>query len=311
METPNSCSGNIIQATNAALEEQSTPDYVSYIRNGDSRNVYKTDPPPLDAIDKGILSMKAATILFNHYNMEMVHHFPAVVCAPRMTASTCRAEKPTLFLAIIAAAAASSAPDFDYALQDELYRTLAEKVIYQGQKTIELIQAILISVIWYFHAHGMCRSRSHLFAHQAAVMAMGLGLANNVTWYHPSPTEAKSVEARRTFLACYWINCYMSIILRGPLFLRFTPYMAECIDILETSPDAAPTDKAFVEYIKIMKIFEEVSVATRPLLGETKEGLPPHNPSIDFVLSVLSKNFAVPKERIALIEGTSNCMYGI
>jgi len=41
--------------------------------------------------------------------------------------------------------------------------------------------------------------------------------------------------------------------LRLPNALRFTSFMAECVDVLETSPDAAPTDKRFTAWIRIQR----------------------------------------------------------
>lgn len=39
--------------------------------------------------------------------------------------------------------------------------------------------------------------------------------------------------------------------------LRFTTFMSECLEVLETSPDAAPTDKRLAAYVRIQRIMEE------------------------------------------------------
>jgi len=43
--------------------------------------------------------------------------------------------------------------------------------------------------------------------------------------------------------------------------LRFTNYMAESLDMLESSPDAAPTDTRLVAWIKLQRIMEASSHA--------------------------------------------------
>ena len=52
-----------------------------------------------------------------------------------------------------------------------------------------------------------------------------------------------------------------SMNLRLPNMLRFTNWMAECVDFLETSPEAAPTDKRFVAWVKLQQIVEDCSMA--------------------------------------------------
>lgn len=52
-----------------------------------------------------------------------------------------------------------------------------------------------------------------------------------------------------------------SMNLRLPNMLRFTKWMAECVDFLETSPEAAPTDKRFIAWVKLQHIVEDCATA--------------------------------------------------
>lgn len=45
--------------------------------------------------------------------------------------------------------------------------------------------------------------------------------------------------------------------LRLPNFLRYSSWMANCSEVLKTSPDAAPTDKRFVAWVQLQRIVEE------------------------------------------------------
>jgi hypothetical protein len=47
--------------------------------------------------------------------------------------------------------------------------------------------------------------------------------------------------------------------LRRPILLRWQPYMDECLEMLENSPDAYPSDKTLCQWIKLQHIAEEVS----------------------------------------------------
>lgn len=52
-----------------------------------------------------------------------------------------------------------------------------------------------------------------------------------------------------------------SMNLRLPNMLRFTNWMADCVDFLETSPEAAPTDKRFIAWVKLQHIVEDCATA--------------------------------------------------
>ena len=51
--------------------------------------------------------------------------------------------------------------------------------------------------------------------------------------------------------------CSTAMSLRLPNMLRFTSWMAECVDFLETSPEAAPTDKRFIAWVRLHHIIED------------------------------------------------------
>ena len=125
----------------------------------------------------------------------------------------------------------------------------------------------------------------HQYIHMAATMALDLGLGkrprNRRTNRPPKPSvipdyephqlvgertlatpqnaapDSTTLESRRTLLACYLQCASVSLSLRLPNALRFTSYMGECLDVLETSPDAAPTDKRFIAWIRIQRIIED------------------------------------------------------
>ena len=55
--------------------------------------------------------------------------------------------------------------------------------------------------------------------------------------------------------------CSTSMSLRLPNMLRFTSWMAECVDFLETSPEAAPTDKKFTAWVRLQHIIEDCGMS--------------------------------------------------
>lgn len=51
-----------------------------------------------------------------------------------------------------------------------------------------------------------------------------------------------------------------SMSLRAPNVMRWTHCMDECLEILETSPDAFPSDKVLCQHIRLQRITEEAAM---------------------------------------------------
>lgn len=52
----------------------------------------------------------------------------------------------------------------------------------------------------------------------------------------------------------------VSMALRRPNLIRWTSFMDECIDVLETSPDACASDKSLCQWAKIQHIAEDIGI---------------------------------------------------
>lgn len=277
----------------------------------------------IDVVDRKLLSMEKATSIFNRYVEDMVPHFPAVVFPAGTTAEDVRRKKPTLFLAILAAASGTSHPDLHRALFKEISRAFAERVMINGEKSLELVQALVLCTMWYFVPDNYIELKFYMYIHMAAVMALDIGIGKkrkprgslrglpvplpilkrptigprgdneqrmsnerrrgssgsggprkeevkhtiaNAPPPPPPPMPGKpfpdpeAIESRRTLLACYWTCCNTSMAQRKPNLLRYTMFMSECVEVLENSPEAAPTDKVLCQWIKLQKIAEEVGI---------------------------------------------------
>ncbi|CUS14602.1 unnamed protein product, partial [Tuber aestivum] len=222
----------------------------------------------VDVIDRELLGIEMARKIFDHYVEDLVPNFPAVVFPPGTTADDVRGEKPTLFLAILASASRMSHPDLHYALHKEISRALADKIMINGEKNFELVQALLVTALWYYPPEHAEELKFYMLTHQAAVMALEIGLGRKTVLSKPRPSPApmprstypdsSTLESRRTLLACYWTCCNVSMALRKPNMLRFTPFMAECVQELETNPGAEKTDISLANLVKVQKIAEDV-----------------------------------------------------
>lgn len=229
-----------------------------------------------DVIDKGIVNMEKAIKMFNRYANDMAPQLPAVIFPTGTTAADIRKSKPTLFLAVLCAGSGTDHPEVQRVLTKEVMQIYADRIICRGEKTLELVQALLVSTIWYWPPEHFEELKFYQLIHIAAVMGLdinigkkskghkskmgGHGLWRDHPWRRAPFPENDSLEAKRAWLGCYFMCSATSMGLRRPNLIRWSPYMAECIEVLESSPDAAPTDKFLCQWVRNQRIAEEVGV---------------------------------------------------
>jgi hypothetical protein len=154
--------------------------------------------------------------LFQCFMDHYMSEYPLVVFPAGTDPAEVRSTMPTLFLATIAAASGSSDPIIFRALNVELLKEFAHKIMVSSMKGLELVQAMLVMAAWYFPPDRFEDLKHYQYIHMAATMAMDIGLGETAaassspgqSLSHGSPAsieEADSLEIEkyRTILACY------------------------------------------------------------------------------------------------------------
>lgn len=239
-----------------------------------------------DVVDSGMISMATARHLFETCQKDLFPHYPLVYIPPGVTAEVMRKSQPTLFLAIISAASMKENPELSSMLDQELVQSYATRSLVRSEKSLELVQALIISGVWYNPPTKFGQLKYYEYISMATAMAMDIGIGSrpprqrarysaNVhsaegghnsnlsmaqRFGHSSPDSA-SVEARRTFLACYLICSSVSLSLRRPSLLKVNSYIRDCLDFLDQSPDAVPSDRTLVAWARMIMIAEEISTS--------------------------------------------------
>jgi hypothetical protein len=157
-----------------------------------------------DVVDRGIISMNRASDLVKVYKKDLVQHFPGVVIRPDWSASNLRQTKPVLFLAVITAA--SLGEDFSLSgdLNQELARVFADRIFIKGEKSLELIQSLLITVTYHNPAESPWKALLSQYTHAAATMALEIGIVSKSQVEEHSANDV--VENCRTLLTCYLLS---------------------------------------------------------------------------------------------------------
>lgn len=199
-----------------------------------------------DVVDRKIIDSDTATRMFDHYTKAMSPHMPAVVFRPDVTAGEIRKTKPVLFLAILSVASYQEYPKLQKILHKEITRVYAESIICKGEKSLELIQALQVSSVW-FSPEDYKNARSYQLINMAVSMAIVLGLSQKKPFFtglstnpwkenkftREPPGGGSAIERQRAWLSCfslsgmlvvhnfylYRVRCYYSVMLMTNCFL--------------------------------------------------------------------------------------------
>jgi hypothetical protein len=176
----------------------------------------ETEYPPMDPITHGLLDVHIAKKCFDRYMSEMCNHLPIVVFPPGTRWEEIRKNKPILFLAVLAVASGTIRPDLQTRLISEVTRILSDRIVYRGEKSMELVQTIQCITTFYQPPEKYEELNFNQLIHIAAVMALDLGMGKRfkkgslALWR--SHTENKrplpdpnSAETRRAWLGCYYM----------------------------------------------------------------------------------------------------------
>jgi hypothetical protein len=153
--------------------------------------------------DFGLLSPETSNQLFESYNNDLVHYYPGVIFPKNVCPDDIRKSKPVLFQAAVTAAACQLNPVLFGELFKEMTKVYAERIFINGEKSLELIQSLLLTSVWYCPPDDSCGpSNLHFYQyiHMAATMALDLGIGLAVD------KAVVTLDECRSLLACY-LNC--------------------------------------------------------------------------------------------------------
>jgi hypothetical protein len=151
------------------------------------------------------LTPSIKTDLFNKFNAELMQHLPITLFSDGEDAAMVQERSPTLFLAAITAAAGDSDIEVYSTLYDQLAQDFATRIVVEGEKSVELVQALLFAAAFHNPPDAFKKSKFYQYIHMAATMAVDLGFGNGgCAAITDGPEDEIEPNAyRRTFIASY------------------------------------------------------------------------------------------------------------
>jgi hypothetical protein len=175
-------------------------------------------------------------------------------------------ESPILLLSVLVYSVTQETQGTELEVHDELVREtmhiLGEEVIGRGQRSLELVQALLIAAFWSKSTRRGQQGSCYQLIQLAADMAIDLGLAGFSL--QPSPAayfgryeDPTSLEARRTWLACFVALSTSSISTRRPNTVPWNDHHQDCLIHLESEGEIS--DILLCQIVRITKLIQDIS----------------------------------------------------
>ena len=142
----------------------------------DTPAVYHDGPPAADEalLIPDVVSYDVSVELLQNFSDVLLPQYPVL----EVTASfdALRQSKPILLLAMIMAASSANEPKLFEALHSRLVRQITDMAITKEERSVELVQSILILVSWYHPPEDHRNLNIYQWTHIASTMALQLGL---------------------------------------------------------------------------------------------------------------------------------------
>ncbi|KAH7139968.1 hypothetical protein B0J13DRAFT_447937 [Dactylonectria estremocensis] len=217
---------------------------------------------PAEPLPNGVSSHGQAEELYWEFVHNCAPLYPVVHIPESLTCELTRTSRPAFFRAILTAASSTTDPRLSRVLFQGTGRFLAEKVIVEGEKSLDLVQALLVMATWQQPPEKFQGLKFSQSAQMAATMVMDLQSSNDEAYSIPDPTSGfipsdQLVETCRTFIACYFLCSSIAFSFRRPSALHYGSWVERCIKVLERSPFLHLNDRRLVAWTKLQRLAEE------------------------------------------------------
>ncbi|KAF4445313.1 hypothetical protein F53441_10925 [Fusarium austroafricanum] len=168
----------------------------------------------------------------------MLVHYPVIVLKPDETVAGLAATKPFVLLAILAAASGSRTLQGHTLYDEEFRKVLGLKFVAGGERSMELLQGILIYCAWYpFHLRPKNR-QAFQYYRMAGDLADDLDLDQEIPNLNntiPGDMSSMQLDRLRAYLAYHYaVSTFIGTWKKMDLLVpKWTPWTATCCELLQ------------------------------------------------------------------------------
>ena len=207
-----------------------------------------------DSLIPDAVSDDLAEVLLKEFLDHLIPQYPVVVISESF--DSLRVSKPLLALAAITAASSTREQSLFRMLHSHLVRQITERAVIEGDRSVELIQSILILETWYCPPDDLRRLNFYQWIHIAGTMALQLGLGGRRSLQEPDLSKF-TFEQRRTMFAVFQSCSAVAVTLRRQCLVTFTSTSQKVLDDFEFSTTSVH-DKRLVAWVKLQVIADDI-----------------------------------------------------
>lgn len=138
------------------------------------------------------LPNQEGAFLLLEFRTSMARQFPFVVIPPNATSESLRTERPILWKAILTAASCLK-PSRQEAMGQELIEEFSTRLLLNGEKSLDLLQALLIHIAW-SHYHSIINPQIVNLMGLAKSLVANLSLQGKMWWLNVKGRRLDQIE---------------------------------------------------------------------------------------------------------------------
>lgn len=206
------------------------------------------DRGEMDMISNGLITVKEAEYRLHLYRTKIYQTHQILEIPETVTVQELQKNQPYLLNSIMSIVNTLESPDADVEkslrIDNFAIQAIAIEVMVMGTKSIELVKAVLLLCLWYNTPELFRNRRYHLLNTIAVTMLHDLGIVNRpllnftndggICAENPS-NKSISLEYQSLVLMLYSNTVSICLMLRRPIYVKWSPYIETCCVNLEIS----------------------------------------------------------------------------
>ncbi|KAI0020791.1 hypothetical protein F4780DRAFT_779236 [Xylariomycetidae sp. FL0641] len=195
---------------------------------------------------------------------KLMPEYPFVTLPPGITAAELVATRPFLFATIRMVSSYRNLRSMR-AQNYLITRHISEQMLMRSERSLEMLQSILL-VLGYYHYHCMMHSQMSNLTALANSLAADLGInrppelqeRTRLLVLNPEAPRARTNEERRALCGVWYINSIVSLAFQRMDPIKYTPYVDQCLRDLDSAREHE-TDVFLVHLVRIQHLSERIA----------------------------------------------------
>ncbi|KAK7967648.1 uncharacterized protein PG986_001925 [Apiospora aurea] len=215
-------------------------------------------------VGESVESVEDDDVLLSIFVTKLSQSYPFVVLPPGISAQELKATKPFLFIVIRMVATVRHLRSMR-AQSFRIMKHIADYMLVRSERSLEMLQAILLVLGWY-HYHCMMHSQMSNLSHLATSLCADLGInrppglheRTRLLVLHPEQPKARTNDERRALCGAWYVNSCIALSYQRVEQGKYTSYIERCVKELE-SANEYETDSLLVQLMRIQRLSDKIS----------------------------------------------------